>query len=85
MKQRNSFSAIAALALALLVPSAPVQASEVVKLARLVITGKRLSSVDVARGGNLAGPQIPQGVNEARPGSDEVLGAVDGPRQFRPI
>lgn len=33
-----------ALALALLAPAAPVQASEVVKLARLVITGKRQPS-----------------------------------------
>lgn len=31
-------------ALALILPAAPAQASEVVKLARLVITGKRLGS-----------------------------------------
>ena len=36
-----SLSTLAALLLALLLPAAPVQASEVVKLARLVITGKR--------------------------------------------
>ncbi|OWQ83077.1 hypothetical protein CDN99_27290 [Roseateles aquatilis] len=35
---------IAALGAALLVPMAPAQASEVVKLARLVITGKRQPS-----------------------------------------
>ncbi|MCH7345878.1 hypothetical protein LZ017_21115 [Pelomonas sp. CA6] len=32
------------LAALLLIPTAPVQASEVVKLARLIVTGKRISS-----------------------------------------
>lgn len=36
--------AIAGLLVALLLPAAPAQASEVVKLARLVITGKRTPS-----------------------------------------
>ena len=45
MQQRNlSLAAFATLAVALLLPAAPAQASEVVKLARLVITGKRLSA-----------------------------------------
>ncbi|MET0519940.1 MAG: hypothetical protein ABW005_14045 [Burkholderiaceae bacterium] len=36
--------AVTALAVALLLPGASAQASEVVKLARLVITGKRISA-----------------------------------------
>lgn len=83
MKQHKSFWAMAALVL--LVPSAPVQASEVVKLARLVITGKRLNHVDAVRGGNAGGPQSPQAAHEGRSGGDEVLGAAEGARQFRPI
>lgn len=39
-----SFAVTATLGLALILPAAPAQASEVVKLARLVITGKRLSA-----------------------------------------
>ncbi len=39
-----TFAITASLGLALILPCAPVQASEVVKLARLVITGKRLSA-----------------------------------------
>ena len=89
MQQRNSFLALASLALALtlLLPSAPAQASEVVKLARLVITGKRLSSVDATRSSNAAAPQGAQAANETRHGgADDVLGAADsGQRQFRPI
>ena len=86
MQRRNSFLAVASLSLTLLLPSAPVQASEVVKLARLVITGKRLSSVDANRSGNAAAPQGSQAANESRHGGgDEVLGAADGQRQFRPI
>ncbi|CAN5265176.1 hypothetical protein BH11PSE10_BH11PSE10_19040 [soil metagenome] len=86
MQQRNSFLAVASLALVLLLPSAPAQASEVVKLARLVITGKRLSSVDATRSNNAAAPQGSQVANEARHGGgDDVLGAADGQRQFRPI
>lgn len=87
MQQRNSFLALASLALTLLLPSAPAQASEVVKLARLVITGKRLSSVDATRSSNAAAPQGAQAANETRHGgADDVLGAADsGQRQFRPI
>lgn len=87
MQQRNSFLALASLALSLLLPSAPAQASEVVKLARLVITGKRLSSVDATRSSNAAAPQGAQAANETRHGgADDVLGAADsGQRQFRPI
>ena len=89
MKQCNSLLAMAtlalALALALLLPGAPAEASEVVKLARLVITGKRLSSVDPVRGSTAVVPLGPHSQNEARPGSDDMLGAVDGARQFRPI
>jgi hypothetical protein len=45
MLQRNiGLAPLASLAVALLLPAAPAQASEVVKLARLVITGKRLSA-----------------------------------------
>ena len=86
MQQRISFLAMALLAVAMLVPSVPAQASEVVKLARLVITGKRLSSVDATRSSNAAAPQGSQATNETRHGGgDEVLGAADGQRQFRPI
>ncbi len=86
MQQRNSFLAVVSLALVLLAPSAPAEASEVVKLARLVITGKRLSSVDAMRSNNAAAPQGSQAANEVRHGGgDEVLGAADGQRQFRPI
>ena len=88
MQQRISFLAVASLALTfLLVPSAPAQASEVVKLARLVITGKRLSSVDATRSSNAAAPQGSQAANETRHGggADDLLGAADGQRQFRPI
>ena len=87
MQQRNSFLALASLALTLLLPSGPAQASEVVKLARLVITGKRLSSVDATRSSNAAAPQGAQAANETRHGgADDVLGAADsGQRQFRPI
>lgn len=87
MQQRNSFLALASLALTLLLPSAPAQSSEVVKLARLVITGKRLSSVDATRSSNAAASQGAQAANETRHGgSDDVLGAADsGQRQFRPI
>ena len=86
MQQRNSFLALASLAVALLVPDAPAQASEVVKLARLVITGKRLSGVDASRSSNAAAPLGSQASNEARHGgADDVLGAAEGQRQFRPI
>jgi len=86
MQRRISFWAWVCLALVLLAPSAPAQASEVVKLARMVITGKRLNSVDVSRSGNAAAPPGRQAANEPRHGSgDEVLGATDGQRQFRPI
>ena len=87
MQQRNSFFTLASLALTLLLPSGPAQASEVVKLARLVITGKRLSSVDATRSSNAAAPQGAQAANETRHGgADDVLGAADsGQRQFRPI
>jgi hypothetical protein len=86
MQQRISFLAIASLALSFLLSGTPAQASEVVKLARLVITGKRLSSVDTGRSSNAAAPQGAQAANEARHGGgDEVLGAADGQRQFRPI
>jgi hypothetical protein len=86
MQQRHLFFAGLSMVLTLLLPTPPAQASEVVKLARLVITGKRLSSVDSVRGSNAAAPQGPQAANEARHGSgDEVLGAADGQRQFRPI
>jgi hypothetical protein len=45
MLRRNiGLAPLASLAVALLLPAAPAQASEVVKLARLVITGKRLSA-----------------------------------------
>ena len=44
MQRSTTFASLAALAFALLLPAAPADASEVVKLARLVITGKRLSA-----------------------------------------
>ena len=44
MSRRLSLAIAAGLALALLLPVGPAAASEVVKLARLVITGKRLSA-----------------------------------------
>lgn len=45
ISRRTPLAFLAALAmLALLLPAAPADASEVVKLARLVITGKRLSA-----------------------------------------
>ncbi len=42
--QKLSLVVSASLGLALMLPGSPAEASEVVKLARLVITGKRLSA-----------------------------------------
>jgi hypothetical protein len=39
-----TFAVLAVVATAMLLPATPAQSSEVVKLARLVITGKRLSA-----------------------------------------
>lgn len=44
MSRRIPIAALAVLGFASLLPAAPAEASEVVKLARLVITGKRLSA-----------------------------------------
>lgn len=86
MQQSKSFSVLVSLATTLLLGGGPAHASEVVKLARLVITGKRLSSVDASRSSNAAAQQgLSVGSEVRHGGGDEVLGALDGQRQFRPI
>ena len=71
-----------------LVPVAPAQASEVVKLARLVITGKRLSAMPQHRP---AAEQLPrvvlQGQSEAQHERAVVLLLVAESKraQFQPI
>jgi hypothetical protein len=85
MQRANSFWAALSLTLTLLVPSVPAEASEVVKLARLMITGKRLSNADITRSNSSAAQHGSQVGNEVRHGGDDVLGAADGQRQFRPI
>ena len=81
-QQPNSSLTLASLALALLMVSAPAQASEVVKLARLVITGKRLSAMPQARP---APQQLPRVLVEGRQGGAELRVAEDRRAQFRPI
>lgn len=85
MQQAKSFWAALSLTLTLLVPSVPAEASEVVKLARLMITGKRLSSADITRSNSTSAQHGSQVGNEIRPSGDDVLGAADGQRLFRPI
>lgn len=58
--------ALASLAFALLLPAAPAQASEVVKLARLVITGKRLSAEPPRLLSQGAPQQLPRVLVEGR-------------------
>jgi len=67
---------------AFLVPAGPAQASEVVKLARLVITGKRLSSMPQTRP---APQQLPRVMVEGRQTPAEVRVAEDRRAQFQPI
>lgn len=72
-----------ALGLSLFMPVQAAQASEVVKLARLVITGKRLSAPPVAK-------PVPPSINKAevlsQRGDDEDARLGDARRsQFRPI
>ncbi|MFY7864536.1 hypothetical protein [Roseateles sp.] len=84
--KRRSLAAMAAsLALtsfAFLVPATPAEASEVVKLARLVITGKRLSSMPQARPES---QQLPRVTVEGRQTPAEVRVAEDRRAQFQPI
>ncbi len=84
-KRRSGASLLAGLALlncALLAPAAPAQASEVVKLARLVITGKRLSNTPQTRP---APQQLPRVMVEGRQTPAEVRVAEDRRALFQPI
>jgi hypothetical protein len=74
---------------ACLLPSTPAEASEVVKLARLVITGKRLSAMPQHR---VVAEQLPrvvvQGQSESQQGEKQVvlLRVPESKRaQFHPI
>lgn len=73
---------------ACLVPAAPAQASEVVKLARLVITGKRLSAMPQHRPAVEQLPRVVlQGQSEAQKNQPVALLRVAESKraQFQPI
>lgn len=74
--------ALAAATCGLLFPPAPVQASEVVKLARLVVTGKRLSAAPVVRA---PAKQLPKVLVEGQATPEEIRFADAHRAQFRPI
>lgn len=74
--------ALSAAFLGLAFPPAPAQASEVVKLARLVVTGKRLSSAPVVRA---PAKQLPKVVVEGQATPEEMRMADLRRAQFRPI
>ncbi len=78
-KKRNGIplAGILLLASSLLVPAAPAEASEVVKLVRLVITGKRISNAPVKP---VKKAQVPQRADETEARVAEAQRSA-----FRPI
>ncbi len=91
--QRSLFESVFLSALllgaGLLLPAAPAEASEVVKLARLVITGKRLSAMPVHRASAEQLPRVVvQGQREGTQSASHVvlLRVPESKRaQFQPL
>lgn len=84
----TSLTLMIAVVLACLLPTAPAEASEVVKLARLVITGKRLSAMPQHRPAIEQLPRVVlQGQSEAQKNQPVALARVAESKraQFQPL